>query len=451
MAEKTLVLKAGGVVVGTMKFLTALAGIIGRYRAAGDRAVLTVSAPDKVTDLLTKVARNIGAQDVGQHLDAVMARYRKWLADLGLENRFDELLGVDFTVLREMASRATAPSPEMKDAILAFGEMTSIKVVAAFLETNGTAAEAYDASSGGMITNDAFGNAEPLPEARRALRNDLESILLRERVAVVSGFIGHTKDGRCITTLGRGGSDYTATFVAEAIRADRIEIWKETPLRRTDPRLVPSTPPIASLTYEQASEAAAAGMKAVHPRAIGPAHRAGIVMWVRDINFPDQLGTRIGASVVSAIAVVRKTCWVSLASEDMCDTPGFLSRASGVFSQHNLDIDVAATGAVRVSFTVDDTDREASFAEAMQELQTFAVVVVRNGSAVLSVVAPAIGPHLIGEIGDALASARIALRGISMAGSVDGDAIAPQSCQFVIADSDVEVAVRTLHAAFFEL
>jgi aspartokinase len=87
----------------------------------------------------------------------------------------------------------------------------------------------------------------------------------------------------------------------------------------------------------------------------------------------------------------------------------------------------------------------------MQELQTFAVVVVRNGSAVLSVVAPAIGPHLIGEIGDALASARIALRGISMAGSVDGDAIAPQSCQFVIADSDVEVAVRTLHAAFFEL
>lgn len=450
MVEKKLVLKAGGVVVGRKQSLTTLAQIIAGYRAAGDRVALVVSAPDKATDLLKTVAKAVGTDRLGDALRAVENRYSAWLVELEGNDEPGSFFASDFALLRATASAARVCTPEVMDSILAFGERLSIKVVAASLQTQGTPAIPYDASLSGMITTEAFGNADPTPEARRALRNDVEAILLKDSVAVVTGFIGRTSDGR-VTTLGRGGSDYTATFLAEVIQADRIEIWKETPLRRTDPRLVSSTPPIASLTYEQASEAAAAGMKAVHPRAIGPARRAGIVMWVRDINFPDQLGTRIGASVVSAIAVVRKTCWVSLASEDMCDTPGFLSRASGVFSQHNLDIDVAATGAVRVSFTVDDTDHEASFAEAMKELQTFAVAVVRNGSAVLSVVAPAIGPHLIGEIGAALASVRIALRGISMAGSVDGDAIAPQSCQFVIADSDVEAAVRALHAAFFEL
>lgn len=451
MVHKTLVLKAGGVVVGTMKFLTALAGITGRYRAAGDRVVLTVSAPDKVTDLLIDVARNVNTERAHTSLEAVKARYIRWLTEIGFESRFDELLGEDFAALQKIVSGATAPSLETKDAVLVFGEILSVKVVAAFLESQGIAAEAYDTSKGGMVTDESFGSAEPLAEARRLLRNDIEAILLRERVGVVTGFIGRTTDGR-VTTLGRGGSDYTATTVAAALRADRVEIIKETPLRRTDPRIVPSTPVITALTYEEAAEGAAAGVKAIHPRAIGPVRLAKIIVWVRDINAPELPGTRIGPSVVSFITCTRKVCWVSIASESMCDVPGFLSRASQAFSKRGLDINVAATGNVRVSFTITySKELEGAFVDAMTELRTFAKVVEREDSAVLTVVAPAIGPGLIAEINTALAEARIALRGMSMAGSVNGDAIAPQSVDFVVADNRVETAVRALHTAFFEL
>ncbi|GEM_PF-4913528 len=449
MGAKTIVLKAGGVVVGRRSSLLALIEVMRGYRALHHRVVLVVSAPDRVTDLLKVVADHVGNEQVGTCIDAVERRYREWLSELAHQPFGEPEQGI----LQDVRQRAPSMSrsSENTDYLLASGERMAVKIVTAFLKVGGVTAQPYDASDEGIVTNAVFGSAEPVPEAAREVRTDLESMLfLDNTVAVVTGFIGCTRDGR-VTTLGRGGSDYTATFIAEALRADRVEIWKETALKRTDPRLVTSTPLVSMLTYEQAAELAASGMKAIHPRAIGPVRRAKIVTWVRDVFAPEEAGTRIGTSVVSGIAVVRKTCWISFASEDMCDAPGFLARAAEVFSKRHLDIGVTATGDVRISFTVTITEAERVFAEALEELQTFALVIERRESAVVSIVAPMVGPQLISEIMTTLALARIPLRGISMAGSVDGDAVAPQSCQLVIADSDVEVAIRALHAAFFEL
>jgi aspartate kinase len=382
VAEGMIVLKFGGTSVQNAEMMDATLAIAERQI---DRApVLVSSAMSKVTDQLQELAKLVGTGNEAEAegiLSAVLERHlvcaRAFLSGENLGQCEADLKSVcgelqafitALVMLKEWSKRSN-------DAILSFGERLATIVLFHRARQRGMHAELFD-SRELVKTDDSFTAAVPM--------EDLTNRLISSRVhpkagslAIMQGFIASTTGG-ATTTLGRGGSDYTATIVGAALHAEEVQIWTDvTGIMTSDPRIVKNARTIDQISYREAAELAYFGAKVIHPSTIQPATNLGIPVWVKNTFRPEDAGTKIVPSIpesgLKAIACKKGITLVSISSSRMLLAYGFLRRIFEIFEKYQTPVDLIATSEVSVSVTIDNPAAVNSIAKDLSEIGTVGV------------------------------------------------------------------------------
>ncbi len=435
-----IVMKFGGSsVAGTERIRNVLDVVRSRLPR---KPVVVASAFKGVTDELFKLAEEaLKGQDAG--LEKIRARHQECLRDMGLDPDLLKDVLAELAVLLKGISLVKELTPRTLDYVVSFGERLSTRIIAAFFTKEGVPAEQHDAFDIGMLTNDEFGGAQPLPDADAEIQRHVSKMA---RVPVITGYVGKTRNGD-ITTLGRNGSDLTATVVGAAVGAEEIQIWSDVDgIMTCDPRLVPGARPIDALTFDEAGELAYYGGKVLHPATITPAVRKKIPVRCLNTFKPDHPGTVITAGPlpargVKSIAHNLRNLIVTITSPRMLQGFGFLARIFDVFSRHKISVDMVSTSEVSVSVTLDSNR---NLETAIEELRRFAEVTVEKDKAIVCVVGEGLRsiPGLPGDVFQALREAAVNVLMISQGAS-------KINLAFVVDDADSQKAVQALHRQFF--
>lgn len=282
-------------------------------------------------------------------------------------------------------------SPKSLDQLVSYGERCSVRIMAARLNQIGVPAQAFEAWDVGIQTTSNFGDARLLPTCEETIRTAFNRIDPNV-VSVVTGFIGHDPKKR-ITTLGRGGSDLTATVLGAALSLDEIQVWKDVDgILSSDPRLVPNAVPISSVNYEEASELAYFGAQVLHPIAMQPAMQRNISVRIKNSYNPSATGTIISNEklenrMVTAITYKREVKLLDLHSTQMLGAYGFLARVFGEFEKYRLSVDVLASSEVSVSLTLDKKQEMENIRQLLTALKPYADVKVKEERSILTLIA----------------------------------------------------------------
>jgi aspartate kinase len=447
-----IVCKFGGTSVGDADAITRAASIVAGRR---DRQpVVVVSALGGATNELLRVAEQAAkGQLIGalRGVEGLRERHLEQTERLlsgqpeamdvatELSAMFDEL-----AALAEALNTLGDLTPRSLDAIASLGEqLSSVLVVAAFRRL-GLPAEHLDARRI-MITDATFTRAEPQTEAiAEAAQRLVMPVLRAGRIPVMGGFIGSVQATGVTTTLGRGGSDYSASLVGAALQAESIEIWTDVDgMLTADPRVVPEAKLIERIGFEEASELASFGAKVLHPSTIAPAVIRGIPVWVLNSRRPEGRGTLITFDAprrsVTAIAGKSGVTVVKVRSPRMLLAEGFMRSLFDVFARHQTSVDVVSTSEVSVSVTIDDASRLEALVVDLRDLGD---VSIERNRGIVSIVGTALsdgGAAMSTALG-AIGSLRVHMLSLSASGInltivLDGEEVAP--------------LMRRLHAAFF--
>jgi aspartate kinase len=447
-----IVLKFGGTSVGDAEAIRRTASIVASRRER--KPIVVVSALSGVTNALIA----IGEQAAKGHLigavravETIRTRHLEQAEKLlGSTDDCAEVCGEMSALCDELAHLAEALStlgdttPRSLDMVASFGEqLSSILCVAAF-KREGLPATHVDARQV-MITDDAFTKAEPRPDAiAEATRAHLLPEVTANRIPVLGGFIGSVKGKGTTTTLGRGGSDYSASLIGAAIRAEAIEIWTDVDgMLTADPRVVKGAKLIDKIGFDEASELASFGAKVLHPNTIAPAVRLGIPVFILNSRKPEGTGTVITFEAprraVSAIAGKNDVTLVRVGSPRMLLTEGFMRSLFEVFARHRTSIDVVATSEVSVSVTIDDAARLPGLLPDLRELGDVAVERNRGIVAVVGAALREGGAHMSRAM-SALGDVSVHMLSLSATGI---------NLTIVVDDDQVNPAMQLLHAEFF--
>ena len=421
-----VVMKFGGTSLATAEAMSRAADHV---IAESRRPMVVLSALGGVTDLLLQAADEARAgHDPDPILDAIHARHRRVIADLAL----DPMLLGDLEHRLQQLARGIALlqelSPRVRDILLSLGERMSVRLFSALLQRRGISARSFRSWELGLLTSRRFGNAEPLPECASALRSAME-MLAPGIIPVVTGFIASSLDGE-ITTLGRGGSDYSAALMGAAAGVQEIQIWTDVPgFLRADPRVVEDPPIIPALSFDEAAELAFFGAKVLHPRTIEPAREAGIPVRVLgtfhlapgETDTPESHGTLIVQEAppepIRALALHEQVRSLHLHSLHMLEAEGFLARVFHVLADHGLSVDVVATSEVSVTMTLDREEGELD--AAVKALALFAEVERSPSRSILCLVGAGLGHDsaLLGRIFKILGAGGVPIHVISQGAS----------------------------------
>ncbi len=410
--------------------------------------VLVSSAMGKTTDALVDVAT---AATVGDweaavaRIDQIESSHRQAAEELALATTpVSALLDGLFDELRSLAQGVfliRECSPRSRDALLSFGERLSTAIIAAAATVTGIDTTLVDARR--MVRTDAnFGAAAPVvEETNRLVRSAVTPA--PGRLVVTQGFIGSTEDG-VTTTLGRGGSDYSATLIGAALDADVVEIWTDVSgIMTADPRVIPEAVSIATISYDEAAELAYFGAKVVHPSTIIPAVDRGIPVLVRNTMQPDALGTRIHTGVASsgvrAIASKSGVTLITVRSSRMLNAFGFLHALFEVFDAHRVSVDLVATSEVSVSMTV---DRDAPVGRLLGDLERLGEVSIEHGKSIVCLVGRGLlqDAAFLSDVFGCVAPSPVRMIAL---GSSD------INLSLVVSDEHAQSVLRSLHAHLF--
>ena len=434
-----LVMKFGGTSLGNRERIeTAIALIEGRR--SREPAVIC-SAHAGMTDLLLAGARAAAAGD--PDLGPVRTREYELLDALGLGR---DLVDGDLERLDQMfrgLALLGELTPRSLDQVAAFGERMAVKAVAGLLRQRGLPATAVAADEAGLLTNGRYGRASPQPESYANLRAALRKI---EGIPVITGFIGRDEEGN-VTTLGRSGSDYTATIVGRALGAEEVEIWTDVSgVLTADPRIVPTARPVEHLTYAEASELAYYGAKVIHPATIQPAVERGIPVRILNTMDPEAKGTVIGPAgskrgSVTSIANKRGIHLVNIVSGRMLGQSGFMSKVFDAFRDHDVIVDLIATSEVSVTVSVDDRE---NLPAVVKDLEVFSTVTVRGDVALVAVIGERMtrAQGLAGRVFTAIGAAGVPVNAISYGAT-------KTNLQIVVPEAHEHEVVRALHEVLF--
>ena len=447
-----IVMKFGGSSLATSDALTRVAGLIADRSARAP--VVVVSAMGRTTDglvaavdLATQGELAAARRQVAALRGDLLAAAAPVLADVaGLERLVDAHCDELDRTLAELAAGDEAARPRLTDAALSHGERISSLVMARLLGQRGLDAVHVDARDV-LVTDDRFTEAAPqLGPTNERLERLVRPHAAAGRVAVMGGFIARTADGRP-STLGRGGSDFSASIVGAGIGAGEIQIWTDVDgVMTADPSVVPDARPLPRLSFAEASELAYFGGRVLHPRTVLPAVERDIPVRVLNSRKPEAEGTLIVAACPPSDLTVKSIVYkegitvIDVRSTRMLMAHGFLAAIFGVFDRLETAVDVVSTSEVAVSLTIDRTDR---LTELVGGLRRIADVRHTGGQAIVCLVGEAIR-----DTPGVGATAFTALRAINVRMVSQGSA--RTNFSLVIDESDVPAAVRALHAAFFE-
>lgn len=322
--------------------------------------LVVLSASAGVTNLLVALAEGLEPAERQAKLDAIRAIQNAVLERLAnpvvIRDEIERLLE-NLTALAEAASAET--STALTDELVSHGELMSTLLFVEILRERQVAAQWFDVRKV-MRTSDRFGRAEPDVAALSELAIQQLAPRLSEGLVITQGFIGSESKGRT-TTLGRGGSDYTAALLGEALHATRVDIWTDVPgIYTTDPRVVPAAKRIDEIAFEEAAELATFGAKVLHPATLLPAVRSDIPVFVGSSKDPKAGGTLVcnetaNPPLFRALALRRKQTLLTLHSLNMLHSRGFLAEVFGILARHNISVDLITTSEVSVALTLDTT------------------------------------------------------------------------------------------------
>ena len=423
-------------------------------RARKDCPVVVVSAIGDTTDRLIETLDQAAAGEEARALSGLSRLQRDTervlrdffavgspVVEAELVPLFDELA----RMARAVAVLRSVPAAG-RDHFLAHGEMAAGVVVARALAARSLPAVGLD-SREIVATDDRFGRAQPdLQETEKRVQERLAPVCERGEIPVAAGYIGSSHAG-ATTTLGRGGSDYTAALLGAALGAEAVEIWTDVDgMMTADPRVVPGARPIPTISFDEASELAYFGARVLHPLTLAPAIEKGIPVRVKNSRRPDFPGTEIRASVesgtdrVRSIAFKKGIATVDVSTGRMLMASGFLRTLFDVFARWETAVDMVSTSEISVSVTMDDLSR---LHEIRRDLERLAQVEVARDRAIVCLVGQDIKytPGLAARMFRTIEDVNVLM--ISQGAS-------RRNVSFVVEERDVEQVVRRLHAEFFE-
>ncbi|EKS6375144.1 lysine-sensitive aspartokinase 3 [Enterobacter hormaechei] len=352
-----VVAKFGGTSVADYDAMNRSADVV---LADPNTRLVVLSASAGVTNLLVSLSEGLEATERFVKLDALRKIQFDILERLQNPNVIREeveRLLENITTLAEAASLAT--STALTDELVSHGELMSTLLFVEIMRERNIQAQWFDVRKV-MRTSDRFGRAEPDVEVLAELTNQQLSPRLNEGIVITQGFIGSEAKGRT-TTLGRGGSDYTAALLGEALHATRVDIWTDVPgIYTTDPRVVSAAKRIDVIAFEEAAEMATFGAKVLHPATLLPAVRSDIPVFVGSSKDPKAGGTLVckkteNPPLFRALALRRKQTLVTLHSHNMLHSRGFLAEVFGILARHNISVDLITTSEVSIALTLDTT------------------------------------------------------------------------------------------------
>ena len=352
-----VVAKFGGTSVADYDAMNRSADVV---LADPNTRLVVLSASAGVTNLLVSLSEGLEATERFVKLDALRKIQFDILERLQNPNVIREeveRLLENITTLAEAASLAT--STALTDELVSHGELMSTLLFVEIMRERNVQTQWFDVRKV-MRTSDRFGRAEPDVEALAELTNQQLAPRLADGIVITQGFIGSEAKGRT-TTLGRGGSDYTAALLGEALHATRVDIWTDVPgIYTTDPRVVSAAKRIDVIAFEEAAEMATFGAKVLHPATLLPAVRSDIPVFVGSSKDPKAGGTLVckkteNPPLFRALALRRRQTLVTLHSHNMLHSRGFLAEVFGILARHNISVDLITTSEVSIALTLDTT------------------------------------------------------------------------------------------------
>jgi bifunctional aspartokinase / homoserine dehydrogenase 1 len=466
MKTRLQVMKFGGTSVGDASCILRAAQIIAK--AAGEnQCVAVVSAMSGVTNRLIAAAKNAEsgrAEEASGILEALREQHETAL--MSLLPREDDRVSIRAQIARLLAEGrrlcdGTALlrelTPRTLDAISSLGERLSAPLVAAAVKEQGVPSQPIEATE--LVVTDAFhGGAEPLMElTRKRAEAHLRPLLERGVVPVVTGFIGATTEGQ-LTTLGRGGSDYSATILGAALDADEVIIWTDVDgVLTADPRLVPDARTIPIISYREAGELAYFGAKVLHPKTLNPVVQAAIPVWIRNSFAPEKLGTKItleGQSIgggVKALTAIRDVTLISLGGPGIVGLPDVVGRTFSTTAEVRANVLLISQSSAQndICFIVATSDAQKTVdalrKEFAQDLAHHKVehITVDSNIAIVAVVGENMRgtPGIAGRAFNALGRDNVNLIAIAQGSS-------ECNISFVIEEKAVKTALITTHKEF---
>jgi aspartate kinase len=452
MLTKATIMKLGGTSVADADAFRNVAGIV---RSAADaRPVVVVSAICGFTNaLLSSVEKaasgdaRAAARSLDHHFERHAEIANKLLSD---ETRVAFASAVaearrEIRQLQRIIAAHPVTRPPLEDEIVAYGEQLSSQLLAAVLRENGMAARYVDARRC-IKTDDNYGNAVPQPETAPATQAELLTLIEAGEIPVLGGFIGSTDKG-VTTTLGRGGSDYSAAMVGAALDAREIQIWTDVSgVLTADPRVAPAARTIPVLSYQEAAELAYFGAKVLHPKTIQPAVDRGIPVRVCNSGAPGAASTLIvsesEAAPQTVKAIVHKDgiTTVQVTSARMLGAYGFLRALFEVFARHHTAVDVVTTSEVSVSLSLDDASK---LPELIPDLKELGAVQIDDRRTIISVIGEGLRstPGIAARVFSTLSDINVSM--ISFGAS-------SVNLTFLVDEEHAHEAITRLHRACFE-
>ena len=456
-----IVMKFGGSSVADAARLRHVAEIVQAYQS--QKPALVLSAMGDTTDHLLEagdIALRQGKVEIANveklHLATIKSLKLPVQKEFnGLLDELKQLLS-GIALIREL-------TPRTKDYLISFGERMSVRIAAAYFQTIGINAKAFDAFDLGFHSNSNYGHAELTKESWDIIPKKIQPLIKEGVLPVVTGFIAKDENGS-ITTLGRGGSDLTATMIAAACKAEEVQVWKDVDgILTADPRIVKNARPVQSVTYEEAAELAYYGAQVLHPRAMQPCMKTGTPVLVKNSYNIEAPGTRIeqartGAvkksaqgkgkaspdktpvQPVRAITSRKNVTLVDIVSTRMLGQVGFLEEVFSIFARNKISIDMVATSEVSVSLTI---DTNYDLGEVKKELSKVASVEVKTGKASVSI------------IGNVKRSSEIIARTfrifqlIGVPVQMISQGASKVNISFIVNDTEAAEVVKALHLEFF--
>ncbi|MEX2602859.1 MAG: lysine-sensitive aspartokinase 3 [Gracilimonas sp.] len=440
-----IVSKFGGTSVGTFEAMQRSAKIVA---ADSNRQLIVISATSGTTnDLVALSEAEVDSTLREELLVKIENRHLNIIKQCKASEKLEKTFQAQLSELREHLD-FSGRDKRWKDSLYAFGELMSTKIFVEILKENGVDAQWLDAREV-MKTDSTFGNADPILVS---IKEKTAEHIKKGNYYLTQGFIGSDVFGNT-TTLGRGGSDFSASLFAEAVGADTLEIWTDVAgVFTTDPRIVPDAFPIHEISFDEAAELSVFGGKVLHPATLKPAIRGGVNVRVASSSDPEKPGTYIVKEAeekpsIRAISLRREQTLLTVNSLEMLHQHGFLAYLFKVLAEHKISVDLVSTSEVSVALTLDTAVNAANkvdlTGEIIEELERFAEVIVEKDLALIAL----IGNDLqkTSGIGGPLFTAlekyniRLICHGAS-----------PNNLCFLVDHDDAEEIVRMVHNKFIK-
>lgn len=449
-----IVMKFGGTSVGSAEAIRRVCDIV-QTRLLQQPVVVT-SAVSGITNKLVRLAKLAGEGDKEQSaklLDEIVLQHETIVQNLGIDGdaEFFPTFHQAVAMLRNAVERIFQNgvlTDELYDGVISIGEFFTANMLPAVMRSMGMAGVSAD-SRQMLITDDHFSAARPLfAESKVQVQKSLVPLVKNGQIPVIQGFIGSTVDGRT-TTLGRGGSDYSATLFGAMLEVSLVEIWSDVDgVLTADPSLVPEAHRIRYMSFLEAAELAYFGAKVLHPATLAPAVEHDMTVKVLNSMNPDFDGTAISKhrptdvqneGRVKSIAYKEGLTAITVSSGRMLMAYGFMSKLFSLFEKYETAVDLVSTSEVTVSLTIDNTK---NLSTIIEELEAFATVKVEKHKAIVCLVGDGLkrAKGVPGQIFGLLQDTHVFL--ISQGAS-------EINLSFVIEEDDLPKVITRLHGYFF--